>query len=39
MRSVSPAISPSNYLKHKGEAVFVQANDDAVEHSIEESSF
>ena len=31
MRSVSPSISPSQYLKHQREAVFKQANEDAVE--------
>ena len=31
MRSTSPPISPSQYLMHQREAVFMQANEDDVE--------
>lgn len=34
MHSVSPSISPSQYLKYHREAVFMQANEDIVEDSI-----
>jgi len=34
MHSVSPSISPTQYLKHNREAVFMQANEDVVEDSI-----
>ena len=34
MHSVSPSISPSQYLKYHREAVFMLTNEDAVEDSI-----